>query len=247
MFNISISPSETAIFSVLIIVWGLLLYGGFVFGKIDDKEKRRMPLSTRLASSFTLVVVGWLWFAFEQDTDIGQLALWLAIGMSFSFIGDVFMADILPLQPYVLYGIVAFGLGHIAYIIGLVHIGQTLDSSFPNYTVLIIWWLIGIGGWFFLVFWKGERSFLHYVALPYALLLASTVGIATNTALGHPAFIIIAVGAALFLLSDLILAAELFSNLHFKLIGDVIWLTYGTGQLLIVCGLILYTTLVAKT
>ena len=42
------------------------------------------------------------------------------------------------------------------------------------------------------------------------------------------------VGAALFLISDLILAAQLFNDLHFRGVGDVVWLTYGPGQMLIV-------------
>ena len=47
-------------------------------------------------------------------------------------------------------------------------------------------------------------------------------------------FIPLALGAALFLLSDLILAGEMFSGLSFPLIGDAIWLTYGPAQMLIV-------------
>ena len=47
-------------------------------------------------------------------------------------------------------------------------------------------------------------------------------------------FVLLAVGAALFLLSDLILAGGLFSDLKFPLIDDVVWLTYGPGQMLIV-------------
>jgi hypothetical protein len=70
--------------------------------------------------------------------------------------------------------------------------------------------------------------------LPYALLLASTAGLATGLALQSTYFVPLAIGAALFLLSDLILAGELFSGLQFPLIGDVIWLTYGPGQALIV-------------
>jgi hypothetical protein len=53
-----------------------------------------------------------------------------------------------------------------------------------------------------------------------------------------PVFLPLAVGAALFLLSDLILAAELFNGLHFPLIGDVVWLTYGPAQMLIVYSMI---------
>jgi hypothetical protein len=75
---------------------------------------------------------------------------------------------------------------------------------------------------------------LHWVALPYALLLASTAGVATGLALQDTAFWPMAAGAALFLLSDLILAAQLFNGRRFRLIDDVIWLTYGPGQMLIV-------------
>lgn len=45
---------------------------------------------------------------------------------------------------------------------------------------------------------------------------------------------LLALGGALFLLSDLILAGDMFSDLFFRLIGDVVWLTYGPGQMLIV-------------
>ena len=57
---------------------------------------------------------------------------------------------------------------------------------------------------------------------------------ATGLALQVSAFVPLAIGAALFLLSDLILAAELFNGRSFPLIGDVIWLTYGPAQALIV-------------
>jgi YhhN-like protein len=125
-----------------------------------------------------------------------------------------------------------------------------LGADYPNYTILIIWWSIAVIGWYFIVFWKSKHTLLHYIALPYALLLASTVGIAHNLAIINEAFILIAIGAGLFLLSDLILAGELFSELRFPLIGDVIWLTYGPGQMLIVSSLIFFTvvdTLVSST
>lgn len=43
-----------------------------------------------------------------------------------------------------------------------------------------------------------------------------------------------AIGGALFLVSDLILAAGLFNDTEFRFSGDVIWFTYGVGQMLIV-------------
>jgi hypothetical protein len=96
------------------------------------------------------------------------------------------------------------------------------------------WLLVGLVGWYLVVFRGQEVTMLHWAALPYALLLASTAGFATGLALQSSHFVPLALGAALFLLSDLILAGELFSGLKFPLIGDVIWLTYGPGQALIV-------------
>jgi hypothetical protein len=78
---------------------------------------------------------------------------------------------------------------------------------------------------------------LRLAALPYALLLAGTTGIATGLAVQDSSLIPVALGAALFLASDLILAGELFNGLSFPLIGDVVWLTYGPAQALIVYGM----------
>src|SRR5512141_914795 len=93
------------------------------------------------------------------------------------------------------------------------------------------WLLIGALLWYGVV-WRGARgkpSALHLASLPYALLLATTVGFATSLAVQASIFIPLALGAALFLFSDLLVAAARFNNTFFPLIGDVIWLTYGPG------------------
>lgn len=65
-------------------------------------------------------------------------------------------------------------------------------------------------------------------------MLSSTAGCAFGLALQAPSLFPLAAGAILFLLSDTVLAAHLFNNAHFFLVDDVIWLTYGPGQMLIV-------------
>ena len=94
--------------------------------------------------------------------------------------------------------------------------------------------LIGLAGWYFVVFRGQQATALHWAALPYALLLASTAGLASGLALQARSFIPLALGGALFLTSDLILAAQLFNGLSFFLVGSVVWLTYGPAQALIV-------------
>jgi hypothetical protein len=190
-----------------------------------------------MASSFTLVVAAWSWH-FLSYIFPREYSLLIAIGMTLSFIGDLFMGQLIPVKDHVLGGIGSFGLGHLAYIIAFIHFGNQRNFFVENENVrwgaLLIWWLIALTGWYIVVFRGQKHTFLHFAALPYALLLATTAGLATGLALQEPLFIPLAIGTALFLLSDLILAAQLFNGLHFKMIGDVVWLTYGPAQMLIV-------------
>jgi YhhN-like protein len=220
----------------LLILWAAFLFGGFVFGKLDDQRTRRMPAWTRMASSLVLVVAAWSGFLFNRNTQIESFALLIAIGMTLGFIGDLFMAELIPISDHVMAGIAAFGLGHVAYIIAFLKFGDEhgLNDSGARWGAWVFWLFIGVIGWHIVVFRGQKPTPLHYAALPYALLLASTAGYATGLALQHSAFIPLAVGTALFLLSDLILAAQLFNNLRFYLISDVVWLTYGPAQMLIV-------------
>lgn len=220
----------------LLALWAILLFGGFFFGAPTSDQSHRMPLATRLLSSVVLVVAAWSWFAFCRGTQIERYSLLVALGMSFGLLGDLYMAGLIPLGNRVLGGIAAFGIGHVLYISAFVGFGnqQGLNAPASRWGALAVWLLIGLLGWYFVVFRGQQATALHWVALPYALLLASTAGLATGLALQAPAFIPLALGGALFLLSDLILAGQLFSGLSFRLIGDFIWLTYGPAQMLIV-------------
>jgi YhhN family len=217
-------------------MWAIFLFGGFVFGRRNAEGTRRMPTWTRIASSFTLVVAAWLWYAFTRETSVGGYALLIALGMTLGFLGDLFLAPLLPVAQPTLAGIAAFGLGHVAYLVALVGFANahSLNAPGPRWAALAVWLLIGMVGWYLVIFRGQKATVLHWAALPYALLLASLAGVATGLALQSALFLPLAVGAALFLLSDLILAGELFAGLSFPLIGDVIWLTYGPAQALIV-------------
>ena len=155
--------------------------------------------------------------------------MWFAVGMTLGLIGDLFMAELLIKKDYLYGGIAAFGLGHIAYIIGMAGLGA------PVWTTMLIWWVIGFVGWIVVVWLSKTPLPERLSALPYTLLLASTSGFAFSI----PNLGWVALGAALFLLSDLILAAQLFRGVRFRWISDVVWFTYGPGQMFIVYGVMI--------
>jgi hypothetical protein len=231
-----VNPLQRAWLIALVILWACFLFGGFLFGKTDSKSNRRMPTWTRMSSSVTLVVAAWSWYVFIMTGPVEAFSLLLAIGMTLGIIGDLFLAELIPLSQPTFGGIAAFGLGHIAYIIAMVQFSKQsgLNAPAPRWGALFLWLLIGLCGWYLVVFRGNKPSTLHFAALAYTLLLSSTAGLATGLALQASAFIPLAVGAGLFLVSDLILAAQLFNDFQFPLIGDVVWLTYGPAQMLIV-------------
>jgi hypothetical protein len=104
---------------------------------------------------------------------------------------------------------------------------------------VIFWQLVGVVAWYFVVMQGSEARALVWPSLPYSLLLAGTAGIASGIAIQDRRFIPLALGAILFLASDLILAFELFRG-HFAHDTECVWLTYGPGQMLIV-----FSTLIA--
>ena len=236
MFEL-LSDGQRLWLTLLLIVWAALLFGGFILGKTWTDGTRRMPVWTRMASSLTLVIAAWSLAIFTQGMDAAAYAVLIAIGMTLGFLGDLFMAKLIPVSWNVLGGMAAFGLGHVAYIIAIAWLGNTagLDDSAARWGAWIAWLIVGALGWFVAV-WRGarDRTALHSAALPYALLLASTAGAATGLALQTSLLVGLAVGAGLFLLSDLILAERLFRGVFFPLIDDVVWLTYGPAQMLIV-------------
>lgn len=240
MLNVPLSAVETIIFAVVILIWAGLLFGGFIFGKPTNSNPRRIPRINRMASSFVLVAGAWFWFAVTQGTRVDLMSFWFALGMTCGFVGDLFLAREEGRDNDLLYGILSFALGHIAYIIGIVQVSHHFDQWTWLLDVLAFWWGIGALGWLLIVFWGRKRTMLHFAALPYTLLLASTAGAATVLALHDPSFWFVAIGAGLFLLSDTILAAKLFRNWNLPLIDDFVWLTYGPGQMLIVFGVFLY-------
>ncbi|HEU4784097.1 MAG TPA: lysoplasmalogenase [Ktedonobacterales bacterium] len=222
------SAATSAWLIALLVVWAALLLGSVVASILS---RQRMVTGLRLASSLALVVAAWSWHLVARATPTVTLfALLVALGMTLGFVGDLLLADALPIEQGFLAGMGAFALGHLAYIAAIL----SLTLRF-QWVVEGIALLVGLAGWYVVVFRGGKDAMmLRWAALPYALLLATTAGVATGLAIQTPAFLPLALGAALFLVSDLLVAGEQFGSLRFPHSGDAVWLTYGPAQMLIV-------------
>lgn len=220
----------------LLVIWAALLFGGLVFGKQDERRGQRMPRWTRIASSLVLVVAAWSWMLFARETPAASYALLIAIGMTFGLLGDLFMANLIPVGQSVISGMAAFGIGHLFYIAAFLTLAQqpNLGRTEAFAGALVAWWMIGIVAWYLVLFRGQARTPLHWMALAYTLLLCATAAFASGLALQDLRFLPLAAGATLFLISDLILAVGMFTPRRFFLMDDVVWLTYGPAQALIV-------------
>lgn len=232
MFDVLSEDYQRVWLIAFLVVWALLLFGGFVIGKLNAVHTHRIPTWARMGSSLTLVIAAWSWFVFSAGR-AEPFPLLVALGMTLGCLGDFFMARLMPVKDYVIGGILSFAVCHIAYVAAIV-LFSSQNGVGINWFVVGIWWIVGLVGWYIAVFRGQKATFLHYMALPYALLLASTAGFAFNLALSSSGFFSLAIGTFLFLISDLLLAAQLFRGFHFDLIGDVVWLLYGPAQMLIV-------------
>jgi hypothetical protein len=154
-------------------------------------------------------------------------------------VGDLFMTLRPPgsTKP-IACALAAFGLGHVAYSLAFWSAGMAIGLAPAAYLVpWLLWLAAGFLGWYGFVFRGQKGSVITWGALPYALLLATSAGLALALAVGAPRHGFVALGAGLFLASDLILAARVFGGASFRSIQDIIWLTYGPAQACIVYGL----------
>ena len=176
----------------------------------------------------TLCVIAW---AALGRSDDGLVKRWIVIGLVFSLAGDV--ALLWPVQGF-LVGLVAFLLGHAAYLVALTRRVKFLASP-PAFGV----WAI-VAASVLARLWAGVPADLRAPVIVYVCALAAMAAQATSVWLarrGRPdagRWRIVAIGGALFVLSDAILATD-------KFVGGIAMPTlwnlsiYWLGQWFIAC------------
>jgi hypothetical protein len=238
MLDFPVTGIPRVILYGLLALWAGLLLLGLALGKPDPDKARRLPLGARMGLSVTLVIAALVWWrAGTSQTPLASYGLRVFIGVSLGFLGDLFMAGlIVPKPKNVIFGILSFGAGHIAYCTAFVQAARVLDLA-PGQAGAIAFVMVLLGGvalWLAAVRNPAQGTVMNAGTLSYSLLLTSMGATAMMLALGSGAFVPLAVGGLLFITSDLILGSQIMRGTHFRSIGDVIWVTYTVAQMLIV-------------
>lgn len=213
------------------------LLGGLALGKLNEERTGRLPRWLRLGLSGTLLVsalvhlTGGAW-----DTPAELYAALIFLGMLCGFVGDLIMSRLVRVSNRLVSGMVAFGLGHVLYSAAFGLLLMQLARGGSDFVPVL---LLGLGG---LVLWAwrrfirrpGGNKALNVASLGYALLISMMVGLALNLAIQVRGLAALAVGALLFLVSDLVLGNWQVRGTSWTCVNDLIWTCYVLGQLLIV-------------
>ncbi len=173
-------------------------------------------------------------------TGFQGIALWFGIGILFSLAGDVFL--MLPKEQFIA-GLVSFLLAHLAYIIGFNQSFPPLDAFGIIMAIILgivaarLYQYIAAG----LV--KQEKEFLLKPVLIYtgviAIMLFSALLTLSRPEWDFRAAITVSVGAALFMLSDAILAWNKFVQ-PIKNGRVMNMAAYHLGQIILIYGVVMH-------
>ncbi len=212
----------------------VILVVAFIFGHYSADRTRRTIKPLRLSTSWILAACAWIIWA--ASTTLRAPALLIALGMTFGALGDLVLADVIPLPKRMISGIVVFSIGHLCYIAGFAQTARLLGLNDPvaGSLVWVVFVIAAAFLWFFLIYNPTKSRVLNVGSLIYGGLIAVMAGTAAALALSDPRFALTALGGALFLLSDIILGNRELRDNGWFLVHDVVWILYITGQALIV-------------
>jgi len=222
---------------MLFLLWFLTLGTSLLIDLQVFDDHPPLKLTLRMASSFILVLAACATVK-QVSLVYRPIAILVAVGMFFGFLGDLAMAGLITFFPNpVIGGMLFFGIGHIAYIVAaqLSRRRFQLPANARWWLAFAAWQVIGILIWIGVVARSHEHVPLHIPALAYGALLAATAGLTSALAWLDRRFMWAALGAALFLISDGCIAWGMFQNSS-PVVRFLVWATYGPGQMLIVFG-----------
>jgi uncharacterized membrane protein YhhN len=202
-----------------------------------DKKWKRLEYVTKPATM--LALLWWMW----QSVGWGGSMLWFTLGAVFCLAGDVFL--MLPWDMFI-FGLLAFLLGHVAYVIGLNNSAPFINL-WGGFLIVILgiylWWLYPkLAGGLSASRKKGLKIPVLIYSLAISLMVYFALMTWTRPGWSMVAALSVSIGAVLFYASDSMLAWDRFLK---PLSHARLWVmaTYHLGQIGIILGAMLYTAL----
>ncbi len=193
--------------------------------------------SLRLVSKPLLMLLLGIYFLTETKNKSTSLKAWIALALFFSWIGDILLMFEHQHKNYFLFGLSAFFLAQVFYII-FFHNIRMRENIRGNALLL----LVVVVYYYILVYLL--NPYLHELSLPvriYGVVLSFMLMLAMHTTFSRnkKAGWLMTIGAILFVISDSLLAIDKFYS-ALPNAGLIIIFTYGVAQLLIIIGAIEY-------
>ena len=183
-----------------------------------------------------------VYFIFNTNTGT-SLKKWIVLALVFSWLGDVLLMFEARNNIFFIFGLVAFLIAHIFYILFYENILK-LENLKKNYWLFIPVLIYYVALIYLLSPHLGEMKLpvrVYGVVISYMLIQALQITRIKNRA----ASAMMIIGAILFIASDSVLAMNKFYQ-PFELAGIAIMLTYGMAQFLITVGAIRYINSISK-
>lgn len=195
-------------------------------------------------SSVVLSIAAWINWGLHRRDLFGRACALIALGMTLGMLADLYGAfRVLRFTEPLTMIVPLFAMGHVAYIGGMMLLAQRLNltrrpvwgKAFAS--AVVFYDLAGLALWATLVRPSGNLPHMHVPTAVYTIFLSTAAAVMAAVACFDRRFLAVGIGGFLFLLSDAFLAIRLFQD-NWRGLGDLCWITYGIGQMLIVYGVI---------
>lgn len=198
-----------------------------------------------LAMSFQLVLYAWVLFGVFAVQH--QLWFMIPLGMTFSFMGDIFNLQFPQIKKKILeplfFGIISFMIAQACYItalLGFLPLHKLIDKGYL-YPLLILLLVVPAILFRLRVYNPDRPKNIMMGAFIYGFILGGMSAITISGAIALGGYwVIVAAGALFFLLSDAVMGETTIYGRHPAFEFQVPWMTYLIAQGLIIMGTALY-------
>jgi len=206
----------------------------------------RLPLCRGAYLGMSLQLLVYAWVLFAIGTGRHPATMLVPLGMSFSFLGDYFNLQFPAVSHRVkqplFFGILSFAVAQVCYIgafLTLVPVRTLVDNGafVPILAVLVI---VPAVLFRFGVYDRDRPRSVMLGAFFYGFILGAMAAVALAAAIADGgAWIVVAIGAVFFLLSDAVMGQTTIRGKHPRTEFQIPWLTYLIAQGLIIAGVFL--------